>query len=408
MSNIKKAFFIIVVFLVFLGFYQREKIIPVLASRIDLSWLSFKNPEPAELRRNYIMQAKDELRVGVMGPVQQLKDEGGLLFAGIELAFAEFEERSDSGLKLCPVYRDDQFSMLAAEVAATEFLNDSGMVAIIGPWSSGIALSVLPLFNYGDLLVLLPDASSDKISALGYKKMFRQGPKSSQYAFQMAGTIAADGHKSVILINYDNEYGNNLSDAVQNELQWLGVQTSYRLEYDELCDEHFFRRSFADIAKLYQADAVFVVANVPLWQQAVSIMRQSGIKSSLYISEQSYADDFLLRIPELEGATFFGSVNFQDEKVQDFVRRFQEKYGKKPDSLAIYGYETVMTLINALENTASRLPSDLARTIRNTPRNSLYGRLEFDQKGDLINPQIVVKKILGGRITETPVRADFH
>jgi hypothetical protein len=67
-----------------------------------------------------------------------------------------------------------------------------------------------------------------------------------------------------------------------------------------------------------------------------------------------------------------------------------------------------MTLINGLENTTSRLPSDLAHTIRNTTRNSLYGRLEFDQKGDLVNPQIVVKKISDGRITETPIRADFH
>lgn len=105
--------------------------------------------------------------------------------------------------------------------------------------------------------------------------------------------------------------------------------------------------------------------------------------------------------PKLEGVTFLGNVMFADDGVQAFTKRFQEKYKVKPDSMTIHGYEIIKTLDEALKHTNSTVPATLGAYFYKMKReNSLYGTIEFDQNGDMINPQVVVKTIRDGRIVE--------
>jgi branched-chain amino acid transport system substrate-binding protein len=401
MSSTKKAFLFVLILVVGVVGFHHERLFSVLGWKCDFSWLSFKRPEPRELRERNASREPAVIKVGIMGPKEQLKQEQGLLFEGIEFAFEELKNnRPAGGHQFVPVYRDDLFSMTRAEQIATEFLNDPEIAAVIGPWSSGIALSVLPLFHYGGLLTLLPDANANKITALGYENVFRLAPKSSQYAEKMAQVIASDGVKSIVLFNFDNEYGDNLTDAVQNELQRYDVKTLYRQEYDYSCDEAFIERAFAEVARIHPSDAVFIMANVPLWKEAAAILRAQGIKSRLYVSEQAFSDARMLEVPELEGATFFGNVDFSDETVKAFSERFFQRYQVKPDSLAVHGYETVMTLFEGYEKAGTANITSVSDSLKENVRSSLYGKIQFDSNGDLMSPQIVVKRIQNGTIIE--------
>lgn len=81
---------------------------------------------------------------------------------------------------------------------------------------------------------------------------------------------------------------------------------------------------------------------------------------------------------------------------KEFVEKYEEKYGEKPDALAEEAYEAASVLIDAIERAGSRDPKDIRDSLANTHMRWTAGPIDFDEDGFNINKNVVVTQVQNG------------
>ena len=101
----------------------------------------------------------------------------------------------------------------------------------------------------------------------------------------------------------------------------------------------------------------------------------------------------------MEGTYF--STHFSPEQqtpaVQDFVKKFQAKYGTVPDAMAALGYDSAMLLADAFKRAGTtdgpKVRDALAAT-RDFP--GITGQITIDEHRDAKKP-LVILEVTGGK-----------
>jgi len=75
----------------------------------------------------------------------------------------------------------------------------------------------------------------------------------------------------------------------------------------------------------------------------------------------------------------------------EFARAWKAKFGYEPDYHAASGVATVEALVNAIQAAGSTDPQKVRDALAKVSFNSLYGRVTFNDKGQISLPQIVVQ-----------------
>ncbi|CRF29127.1 leucine ABC transporter subunit substrate-binding protein LivK [Mycobacterium tuberculosis] len=86
------------------------------------------------------------------------------------------------------------------------------------------------------------------------------------------------------------------------------------------------------------------------------------------------------------------SPDKKDDNVQNFVKKFEEKYGKKPDQFAAQAYDGLYIMAQSLLKTnksddRNALREELAKL---KDFNGVSGKLSFDEKRNPISEPVVV------------------
>ena len=93
---------------------------------------------------------------------------------------------------------------------------------------------------------------------------------------------------------------------------------------------------------------------------------------------------------------------------QEFFTQFEEKYGEKnPDPYAIYGFEAMSLVLDAIERAGSTDKADVLSALFDTKdRQSVLGQYSIDENGDTTLTDYGVYTIEGGELTfDTTVQA---
>jgi len=78
--------------------------------------------------------------------------------------------------------------------------------------------------------------------------------------------------------------------------------------------------------------------------------------------------------------------------VQDFVKKYQTKYGQVPDALATLGYDSMGVLAAALKNAKSLSEADIRDAIAATKAyTGVTGSISLDANRDAVKPAVVLK-----------------
>jgi branched-chain amino acid transport system substrate-binding protein len=99
----------------------------------------------------------------------------------------------------------------------------------------------------------------------------------------------------------------------------------------------------------------------------------------------------------IEGSFF--SNHFSDEDtapvIQDFIKKFEAKYGQKPDAMAALGYDSAMILVDAMKRAGStdgaKLKEAIAAT-KNFPAVTGHITLNAERNADKPAVMLVVKE----------------
>lgn len=156
------------------------------------------------------------------------------MFAGTEFAIAEINEAG--GVLGAPIEYSQgdsgDTSTDTATVTATRLLGEN-VDAIVGPASSGVALTIIDQISAAGVTLFSPANTSPALSSYDDKGFyFRNAPADGLQGAIVANLIIEDGNASAYILNLDDAYGNGIAEVVADVLAASGVEVLGVKAYD--------------------------------------------------------------------------------------------------------------------------------------------------------------------------------
>mgnify|MGYP003346769913 CR=1 FL=1 len=171
---------------------------------------------------------------GLMPQTGSLAFLGQPMFAGAELAVADLNAAGGVLGKEVKYSAGDSgdTSTDTASQTTDRFLAE-GVDAIVGPASSGVALTVIDKITAAGVTFFSPANTSPKLSTYPDKGLyFRDAPPDTLQGVVIADMVVADGNQSAYILGLDDAYGNGLSDVIEASLKEAGVKVLGKKIYD--------------------------------------------------------------------------------------------------------------------------------------------------------------------------------
>ncbi|WP_319410000.1 ABC transporter substrate-binding protein [uncultured Desulfosarcina sp.] len=289
-----------------------------------------------------------------------------------------------SGRQIQLLFKDDQQNPDIARQVVHELISD-GVVAIIGPMTSDMALAVTPLLNDARVPAVSPTATTQQLS--GHDDFFlRVCATTREYATKSARYHIHNGDMRRIVAVYDL----NNSSFCENWLE--NFQTTFSGAGREIiatvCFKAEAKRTFLDIARELLApspDGVVIVANS--MDSALLCQQIRKIDSDIPITLADWgATERLLELggKAVEGVTVVQTINRDSlvPRYQAFLKTYLERYHREPGFPGVYTHDATQVLLAALR--AQKKGQLLKETILSLRSfEGLQGKLNFDDFGDV-------------------------
>ena len=334
----------------------------------------------------------DKIVIGTMGPLTGSSAIYGITTAnGIKLAVDKKQTVLDKPIELLSV--DDKADQTESVNIYNRFVNNDGVVAVVGATTSASSLSVAITSAKDGIPVLTPTGTVPEITLSG-DNVFRAG-----YTDPFQGEIMADfafnnlGLKKVAIIeNIDSSYSGGLKTSFVEKFEELGGEV-LTIEGYKAGDKDF-RAQLTKIASI-SPEVLFIPDYYTEAYLIASQARDSGLKDTVLLGGDGW--DGMHTIAEdpsiLENSYFCTHFSLDDttEEVQEFVNSYKEKYGENPTSFAALGYDGANIMLNAIETAGSTDSKAIIEALKNTEYNGATGKIIFDENGDPIKEVSIIK-----------------
>ena len=255
------------------------------------------------------------------------------------------------GLQFELNWQDDEHDAEKA-VNAYNTLKDWGMQALVGTTTTAPSLAVSTEANTDRIFMLTPSASSvDVISGKDcvYQMCFtdpNQGTASAQYIKeQNLGT------KIAVIYNNGDAYSTGIYEKFAAEAEAQGLEVVSVTTFTDDTDDDFSvqlgeaKSAGADLLFLpiYYTPASLIMSQAASMEYSVKIFGVDGMDGILTLEgfDTSLAEGVMLLTPFSADAT--------DEKTQNFVKTYNEKYGETPNQFAADAYDCVWAIYEAAQ-----------------------------------------------------------
>jgi len=257
-------------------------------------------------------------------------------------------------------FQDDQADTEAA-VNAYNQLADWGMQISLGTVTSGSGQSVSPNYKQDNIFALTPSASSPAViyqdtenETNPYGNIFQmcftdpnQGVASADYLAEHTDL----GSKIGIIYRNDDNYSTGIYNNFTEEAKAKGL---------DIVSTGTFTKGATDFSvQIKQAkDAGADIIFLPIYYQPASLILQAA-KTAGYDPTFFGCDgmDGILTQDNFDTSLAEGlymltpfSADADDQKTQDFVKKYEDKYGSVPNQFAADAYDAVYAIAQALEN----------------------------------------------------------
>jgi branched-chain amino acid transport system substrate-binding protein len=314
---------------------------------------------------------------------------------------------------------------------AQSAIDAPSVIAYLGAFTSDDAKLIIPMLNQaGPLVIISPfstypgltkpvngiPAEPDQYYPTGIRNFARvvttddvQGAVSAEFMSQVLGV------KSVFILDDEELYGQTVSDVFEAHARILGIQVLGheaipRVQGAERHEPLLLRILTSDVG--HAPDAIFastVVNNsaIRLLQEKVDLlgdnskvkfMGPAGIYTQSFIDSagNGNAEGVYAAAPGLPYPASLPAAGTQ------FIKDYEGAYTDMPDPAAIYGYESMNVLLQAIENLCA---SGGDPTDRRQVRDAVFavhdfsgalGTWSFDQNGDTTLRGMTIYQVKGG------------
>ena len=294
-------------------------------------------------------------KIGSCGPITgDAAIYGQAVMNGAQIAVDEINAAGGiNGVKVEYKFEDDVADGETA-VNAYNKLMDWGMQVMVGPVTTGAAISVSAKVFEERVFALTPSASSTDVTA-GKDNMFQlcfadpnQGSGSAVY---MAADEEMKASKIAVIYRNDDAYSQGIRDTFVTEAAAKGLNVVYEGTFTKDTATDFSVQLTA--AQAAGADLVFL----PIYYQPASVIFTQA--DAMGYAPTFFGVDGMDGILTMEGfdpalaegvmlLTPF-SADAQDDLTKNFVAEYQKRHGEIPNQFAADGYDCVYAVKAAIE-----------------------------------------------------------
>jgi branched-chain amino acid transport system substrate-binding protein len=292
---------------------------------------------------------------------------------------------------------------------ARKAAEDSKTVGYIGTFNSGAARISLPILNNASIVMISPantatDLTMDKAQEKTYyptgkRTYFRVIPNDSIQGLVGANWMASLNAKKVFVVDDTELYGKGLADVFVASGPKAGLTIVGR-EGAPKADNY---NSLATKIKASGAEGVYyggIVDNNPA--VLVKNLKAAGFTGPIMGADGIGCDEMIKQMGSAgEGvySTFGGvSVDKYTGKQAEWLTKYKAKYGGDPQPYAIYGYESAVVLLKAIQDNGGDR-AKMADSVKKIGTNfdGVLGKWSFDANGDTSNTAHTGVVVQGGK-----------
>ena len=315
---------------------------------------------------------------------------------GIKLAVEELNAAGGiDGKKVRLITYDDKGDAREAGTAVTRLVTKDKVVAVIGEVASGLSLAGAPVCQENGVPMVTPSSTNPKVTKVG-DMIFRvcfidpfQGSVCAKFAWESDRLKAK---KAAILTDQASPYSVGLQEEFEKAFVGLGGAVVSKQTY-QAGDQDFSAQLTA--IRGSEPDVIFIpgyytdVGNIAL--QA----RKLGINTSM-LGGDGWDSSKLGEIggKALDHCFYSNHYSHQDpsERVQEFIKKYQEKNKQTPDGLAALGYDAARILFEAMKRSKSLGGADLAAELAKTKEfDGVTGRISIDADRNAVKPAVILE-----------------
>ena len=300
-------------------------------------------------------QAEDVILIGHVGSLTGSEASFGVSTEnGIRLAIEEVNAKGGiKGKQVAAKTYDDQGKPEEAAVAATRLITQDKVTVLIGEVASSRSLAMAPIADANQVPQISPTSTNPRVT--------KDGDKVRPYVFRVCfidpfqGTVMAKFAREnlklkrvAILRDVGSDYSVGLADYFKKKFEELG---------GTIVNDQSFKAGDQD----FKAQLTTIKGKAPemiyvpgYYTDVALVARQArelGIKVPLGGGD-GWDSAKLYEIAQgaLDGSFF--SNHYTDENpdplIQNFVKRYREKFKETPDSMAALGYDAAQVAFDAM------------------------------------------------------------
>ena len=283
------------------------------------------------------------------------------------------------------IWEDTEGDVTKAINAFNKLVDNDEVVAILGGVLSGETKVVAEFSETIGIPQITPSATAYDVTT-GRPNVFRTCFLDPVQAVAIARYMAEEGYKSpAVLYDRATEYSNGLYESFAAECEAQGVpvvaaESAAYGDVDYKTQLTTIKSANPDALFLpyYGNDAAMILAQAKELGLDVKFFGADGIADIV----EKVSDKGLLT--NLVYTDHF-STGAQNDMAVDFVKAFNEAYGKVPViSFCATGYDAALVLLNAIESAGSTEYDAVVEAIKATNVNAVSGSIKFDDHNDPI------------------------
>lgn len=312
--------------------------------------------------------------------------------AGTKMAIDELNAAGGVlGKKFKLVTEDDQSKQGEAGTVAKKLISRDKVIALLGEVASGRSLEMAPIAQKAGVPMISPASTNPKVTETG-DHIFRicfidpfQGTVMGKFA------ISRGWKKVAILTDTKQDYSVGLTQYFKEYFAKNGGTIVSEQSYSS--GDKDFKAQLTKI-KAAAPDAIFASGYYNETGLIATQARELGLAVPL-LGGDGWDSPSLVEVAgkAIEGSFFSNHFSTEDQspRIQEFVKKYEARYGKAPDAMAALGYDSAMILADAIKRAGTTEGKALRDAIAATKDfDGITGKITLDASRNANKPAVIL------------------